>query len=200
MIISTSSTVFVARFISWGVLASTSILWLSDLYGEGAHFTSFFIPIATLTGLYTAVSNLISIGSTRLVGSISDKVGKRWPILGLTMIIGGIGLWFMGSSFRELALISAFLVPLAGSSTETIIPAIAGDSVSSNIRSRVLSLINSAGDLGATLGPIAALDPMNKDLIQLDGTYKIAAILFGLIAIFSLSPYASRLNKTTKDK
>ncbi|MFL7868073.1 MAG: MFS transporter, partial [Anaerolineales bacterium] len=60
VIAATSFTVFIARFLAWGVLAATAILWLSELFGEGVKFASLLIPIATLTGLYTALSNLIS--------------------------------------------------------------------------------------------------------------------------------------------
>ena len=200
VIISASFTVFITRFISWGVFAATSILWLSDLFGEGAQIARVFIPIATLAGLFTALSNITSIAGTRLIGSISDKIGKRWPIIGISMIIGGLGLWFMGSKIRGLALMSAFLVPMAGSSTETLIPAIAGDSVSVNIRSRVLGLINTAGDLGATLGPFTALGILNLELILLNGIYKIAAVLFGMLAIFAFSPFVLRLSKDKTNK
>lgn len=197
IIMSASFTVFIARFVAWGVLAATSILWLSNLFGEGTQIATLFIPIATLTGLYTALSNLTSVGNTRLVGSLSDKVGRRWPIIGLAMILGGGGLWLMSSEFRGLALIGAFLVPLAGSSVETLIPTIAGDSVSKNIRSRALGLINTAGDLGATIGPFAALGVLNKDLISLSGIYMIAGAFFGVVAVLALSPFTSRLSRTT---
>ena len=126
VIAATSFTVFVTRFLAWGVLAATAILWLSDLFGDGMQIATFFIPIATLTGLYTALSNLTSIGTTPLVGSVSDKFGRRWPVIGLAMILGGSGLWLMSDEIRNLALLGAFLVPIAGSSTETLIPAIAG--------------------------------------------------------------------------
>jgi len=185
VLITASFTVFIARFIAWGVLAATSILWLSDLFGQGVQIASFVIPIATFTGLFTALSNLISVGSTSLVGTISDKIGKRWPILRITMIVGGAGLWFMGGEILGVALISALLVPLAGSSTETLIPAIAGDSIPKSFQSRALGLINIAGDFGATIGPFAALAALNADLFSILEIYKISSALFGIVAILS---------------
>jgi MFS family permease len=190
-----SFSIFIVRFLAWGVLAATAILWLGNIFGEGVHLSNLFIPIATLTGLYTALSNLISIGSTPLAGSVSDKLGRRWPIIGLSMILGGLGLWLMSGDIRSLALIGALLVPVAGSSTETLIPAIAGDRVPKNMRSRALGLINTAGDLGAAIGPFAALGALNLGLLSLSAIYRIGGLLFAVIAVLAFSPLVSRMNK-----
>jgi MFS family permease len=197
----TSITVFVARFLAWGVLAATAILWLSNIFGRGVLIGSLFIPIATFTGLYTALSNLISVISTPLAGSVSDRIGRRWPVIGLAMILGGLGLMLMSGEIRSLALIGAFLVPVAGSSAETLIPAIAGDRVPKTLRSRALGLINTAGDLGAMIGPVAALGTLNSGWLSLSGIYRAGGILLGFIAMLSLSPLVSRqTSKSTTDK
>ncbi len=101
----------------------------------------------------------------------------------------------MSGEIRNLALLGAILVPLAGSSTETLIPAIAGDRVPKKLRSRALGLINTAGDLGATVGPFAALGALNADWLSLGEIYKIGAIFFGVVAILALSPLVSRQSK-----
>ena len=197
VIAATSFTVFVVRFLTWGVLAATAILWLSDIIGEGAQIATLFIPIATLTGLYTALRNLTSVGSTPLAGSVSDRFGRRWPVIGLAMILGGLGLWLMSGEIRSLALFGGFLVPLAGSSTGTLIPAIVGDRVPGDLRSRALGLINTAGDLGATIGPFAALGALNLGWLSLGGIYKIGGAFFGVVAMLALSPLVARQSRTT---
>jgi MFS family permease len=197
VIAATSFTVFIARFLAWGVLAATAILWLSDLFGDGVQIANLFIPIATLTGLYTALSNLTSVGSTPLTGSVSDRFGRRWPVIGLAMVLGGLGLWLMSGQIHSLALIGAFLVPLAGSSAETLVPAIAGDRVPKKLRSRALGLINTAGDLGATIGPFVALGVLNLGWLSLDGIYRIGGVFFGVIAMLALSPWVARQSRTT---
>jgi sugar phosphate permease len=181
----------------WGVISATAVLWLSELFGEGAQIAALFIPIATLTGLYKALSNLISIGSTPIAGSVSDRFGRRWPVIGLAMILGGLGLWLMSGEINSLALMGAFLVPVAGSSAETLIPAIAGDRVPKNLRSRALGLINTAGDLGAMIGPFAALGILNSDWLSLSGIYRISGVFFGVVAVLALSPLVSRQSKRT---
>ena len=191
-----SVTLFVSRFLSWGVLAATTTLWLSELFGNGVQIWSNFVPIATVSGLFTAVSNLISIGSTPFVGSISDKLKRRWPVIGWAIILGGLGLWLMSGEIRTLALIGACLIPIASSTTETLIPAVTGDQVPEKLRSRALGVINTAGDLGATIGPFAALGAINAGWLSLGEIYKISAIGFGLVAILVLSAFANR--KATK--
>jgi MFS family permease len=185
VILFTSITVFISRFISWGVLAATAILWLSSIFTDGIQLWSIFIPIATFTGFYTALSNLVGILSTPLAGSLSDRYGRRWPVIGLAMVLGGIGLWLMSGEIRSLALIGVFLVPIAGSSTETLIPAIAGDRVPRVLRSRALGLINTAGDLGATIGPFAALGALNAGWLSLNWIYRIGAVLFGIVGFLA---------------
>jgi MFS family permease len=192
IILEASFTAFIARFMSWGVLAATGILWLSDLFGEEIQIRDFIIPIATLTGIYSALSNLVSIGSTPLAGAVSDRLGRRWPIIGVAMIIGGLGVWLMSGEVRYLALMGALLVPLAGSTSETMIPAIAGDRVPESLRGRALGLINTAGDLGAMIGPFAALGTLNSGWLSLSGIYKIGSVLFVLVALLAFSPLVSQ--------
>jgi MFS family permease len=187
----TSVTIFITRFLAWGVIAATAILWLSEIFGEGARIAAYFVPIATLTGLYTALSNLTGILSTPLAGSISDRIGRRWPVLGSAAILGGLGLWLMSGEIQIIALLGAFLVPVAGSTTETLIPAIAGDRVPENMRSRALGLINTAGDLGATLGPFAALGLIQAEWLSISGIYRIGGGLLLMIALLAFSPLVS---------
>lgn len=197
----TSLTIFITRFLAWGVLAATAILWLANIFGPGALIAAYFVPIATLTGLYTALSNLTSIFSTPLAGSISDRIGRRWPVIGLAAILGGLGLWLMSGKILLIALIGAFLVPAAGSTTETLIPAIAGDRVPKKMRSRALGLINTAGDLGATIGPFAALGAINSGWLSLNEIYRIGGGLFWMTALLALSPLVSRqIKMTTTDE
>ena len=118
-------------------------------------------------------------------------------MIGLAMILGGVCLWLMSGEIRNLALIGALLVPVAGSSTETLIPAIAGDLVPKRLRSRALGLINTAGDLGATIGPFAALGALNSEWLSLVEIYRIGGILFGIVAVIAFSPLAPGARKHT---
>ena len=195
VMLTTSFAIFISRFMAWGVLAGTSILWLANLFAEGVQIASLFIPIITLGGTYAVIRSLVSIGSARLAGSVSDRLGRRWPVIGLAMILGCVGLWLMSGDVLSLALVGALLVPIANSSTETLIPAIAGDRVPKRLRGRALGLNNTAGDLGATMGPIAALGILNAGWLSLGDIYKIGILFFGVVAILALSPLVSRQSR-----
>lgn len=197
VMVTTAFTIFITRFMAWGILAATGILWLAHLFAEGVQIASLFIPIITLSGIYAVIRNLASIGSARLAGSVSDRLGRRWPVIGLAMLLGCIGLWLMSGDVLHLALVGALIVPIANSSTETLIPAIAGDRVPKRLRGRALGLLNTAGDLGATIGPFAALGILNAGWLSLGDIYKIGVLFFGMIAILALSPLVSRQSTTS---
>ncbi len=179
-------TLFVARFISWGIVASTSILWLSNLVGEGLNFGRVLIPIATLNGTYTALSMLTSISSAPASGFLSDRLGKRWPVIAFAMLIGGVGIGLMGTTGMLVAVLGAFLVPIVGGSAETLIPAIAGDRVEDSMRGRTLGAIYAIADIGSTLGPPVALGILNAAWLPLSGIYQISALILGLMALVAL--------------
>jgi sugar phosphate permease len=73
-----------------------------------------------------------------------------------------------------------------------MIPAIAGDRVPKKLRGRALGLINTAGDLGAMIGPFAALGILNSGWLTLSRIYQIGGVLFVLVALLAFSPLVSR--------
>ncbi|MBC8503926.1 MAG: MFS transporter [Anaerolineales bacterium] len=187
-VLATSLPIFFARFIGWGVLAATAILWLSDLIGEGMKFGNIYIPIATLTGIYTAITMLTSIGSAPASGFFSDLIGRRWPVLAITAFLGAIGIWLMSTRSIPMAfaLAGAMLVPVVGGGVETLVPAIIGDRVSDESRGRALGITNIFGDLGATVGPAFALGMLNLEWLSLGEIYRIGAILLAGVGLFAL--------------
>ena len=189
IVLAASLPTFFARFISWGVLAATAILWLSGLIGQGLSWGNIYIPIATLTGLYTALSMLTSIGSAPASGFFSDRIGKRWPVLALATFLGAIGLWLMGAKSMPLfvPLLGAVIVPVVGGGVETLIPAIIGDQISEKSRGRALGITNIFGDLGATVGPPFALGLLNLGWLTLGEIYQIGALLLVGVGLFALT-------------
>jgi MFS family permease len=186
IVMGVSLPIFVARFVSWGVLASTSILWLSSLIGEGLRLSNHLIPIATLTGAYTALRMITSIGSASAAGFLSDRSGYRWPVISVAMLVGGIGIWLMSMKLLTLALVGAFLSPVIDGSIETLVPAIAGDRIDKVLQGRALGLIYTIADLGGTLGPPIVLGVLGVEWLPLDIVYKGSAILFVFVVLFAL--------------
>ena len=186
IVLTVSFPAFIARFISWGVLAATAILWLSGLIGEGLPVWELYIPIATLTGFFTALTMLTSIFSASAVGFLSDRVGRRWPIVALTLLLGAAGIWLMSAGSIPIALLGAMIVPIVGGGVETLVPAIIGDRIVAQSRGRALGNTNTFGDLGATIGPIIALGVLNRDWLSLGEIYKLGAMLLAGVGIFAI--------------
>lgn len=178
--------IFALRFVSTGVLAATTILWLSGFVGEGLHLFNRLIPIATLTGAFVALSTIVSIASAPAAGSLSDRLGRRWLVVAATMLLGGIGIWLMSLRLPILALIGGFVAPVTGGSVESLVPAIAGDQISKAQHGRALGLIYTIGDLGSTLAPPIALGLLNVGWLSLHGIYQGCAILFAVATLFAL--------------
>ncbi len=120
---------FVVRFVSWGVLAATTILWLSGLFGDGLRLADRVIPLATLTGAFVALSTTASIGGAPAVGFLSDKLERRWPVVAGAIVLGVAGVWLMSRELATLALLGGCLAPVMGGSVETLVPAILGDRI-----------------------------------------------------------------------
>jgi MFS family permease len=182
----TALPMFGVRFVTWGVVAATTILWLSGLVGDEVRLANRLVPIATLTGTFIALSTLVSIGVAPAAGHVSDKLKRRWPVLAVTVLLGGVGLWLMSLKLPALALLGGFLAPVTGS-VETLVPAIVGDRVRQARRGRTLGLVYTLADLGSTLGPPLALALLNVGWISLGDIYRASAVLLAGVALFALA-------------
>ncbi|MBI9044185.1 MAG: MFS transporter [Anaerolineaceae bacterium] len=176
-----SLVLFSLRFIFAGVLASTTILWLSRYVNAGINVGNFQIPLATLTGIVVAARVIFSVGGAPAAGAWSDRLGRRWGLVVGLMILGSGGVYLMSLPQFWVAIIGAFMAFFATSGVSVLISAIIGDQVRENQRSRVLGLVFSVGDLGSALGPWVALAIIPK--IGLELVYQLSA---GVGIVFSL--------------
>ncbi|UCC88648.1 MAG: MFS transporter [Anaerolineales bacterium] len=178
--------IFAVRFLSWGVLAATTILWLAGLFGEGVRLSNRLIPIATLTGSFIALSTITSISSAPIAGFLSDRLSRRWPVVAGAVLLGGAGVWLMSAKLPALALIGGFVAPVMGGSVETLVPAVVGDRFGRAQRGRALGLVYTLADLGSTLGPPLALGLLNAGWVSLGRIYQGGAIILVGVALFAL--------------
>jgi len=177
---------FMMRFIFAGVLASTTILWLSQFVSEeGVRLHGFAIPLATLSGIFIAVRVFVSVLSAPQLGHLSDFLKRRWLVLVFVLFFFGAGgLWLLSLPVFIPSLVGALLAAVSGGSIPAIIPAIVGDQVGNHQQSRTLGLIFTAGDLGSALGPPFALGLI--PIFSLHTIYTWCAVLYGLTALFAL--------------
>ena len=154
-----AAPVFAIRFVFAGVIASTTILWLSAFVGSGLDLGLWVIPLASLTGAFSSVRTATSIGGAPLAGLISDRLGRRWPVMVGVLLIGAAGLGLMGTANIGWAVAGAMLAAVTSGSVQALSPAIAGDRVGEDKQSRALSVLFTIGDFGSALGPPLALGP-----------------------------------------
>ncbi len=185
--------IFTVRFIYAGVIAATSILWLSGFAGEGIHVLDLFFPIATLTGTLIALRTAFSMLGAPIVGFLSDRIhGRRWIIIGAALVTGGGGLWFMGSPFLPLALFGVLLSALTASGVQVLITAYVGDSTPPSLSGHTLSRIFTFGDLGSALGPpLAFLFLISFPLASL---FRLCAVLSIAASVFAFALSAYKLD------
>jgi DHA1 family multidrug resistance protein-like MFS transporter len=175
---------FALRFVFAGVLAASTILWLSQFLEDGLALSWGTIPLATLTGGFIAVRVLLSMLSAPAAGTISDWLGHRWSVLAIAFLIGSAALWMMASHLPLLSISGAFIVTIAGGGIQGLIPAIVGDQVSDIQKSRALSIVFTVGDLGSALGPAIGL--MLIPLVGIGTVYQNCAYLYGFVFLFAV--------------
>jgi MFS family permease len=183
--ITASIPVFVVRIGLAGILASTTILWLGSLVGDGIRLESGFIPLATLTGIFVAGRTFTGIISAPYAGRLSDKLKRRWLVMAILLAIGSIGIWMMGSAGLIPAIMGALLASIPGGGVQALAPVIAGDVLRPEVEGRVISVIFTIGDIGSALGPPLALWIVG--ISSLSGLYKGCALLFALVTLITLA-------------
>jgi MFS family permease len=181
--ISTAVPIFAIRFIFAGVMASTTILWLSEFVGDELVCSSIVLPIATLTGLLIALRMAVSIIGAPIAGVLSDKLGQRWGVMAMILLLGGAGAWLMGADSLAIALGGALVAAVASGGVQSMAPALTGDHIAEAQRSRALGLIYTIGDIGSAIGPPLALSLAGGISIGL--MYRWSAVLFLGVALFS---------------
>lgn len=176
--------VMAVRFVFAGVMAATTILWLEQYVGRELSLVWIVVPLATLTGAFSAVRVLTSIVGAPLAGRASDRMGRRWPVIAIGLGAGAIGAWLMGGSIIWLALVGALLAAITAGSVQALAPAIIGDRVHEARQSRGLSVVLSLGDIASALGPPLALGLLTT--LGISGVYRLSAVVLGVAGVFAL--------------
>jgi len=174
---------FLLRFVVAGVLNATTILWLSQFLETGFSLKGFFLPLATLTGIFSALRVLLSMISAPFAGSLSDRFQHRWSVMTVAHFASAAGLWVMAYPSLLPAVGGVLLVTISAGGIQALIPAIIGDRIPNAQKSRALSSAFTIGDLGSALGPAMGLALI--PLIGIQRCYQICALLYALIFIFA---------------
>jgi MFS family permease len=182
-----SVPIFAIRLVFAGVMASTTILWLSAFVGRQLQLGPLLLPLATLTGAFSSLRLGTSVAGAPLGGWLSDRLRRRWAVIAASLLLSAVGVAVMAAGRGLLAILGALVASLAAGGAQALAPALAGDQMRPEQRSRGLSVIYSVGDLGSALGPPMALGLLPR--LQISGVYLLsaAALLAGALHALALA-------------
>lgn len=162
----------VVRFVAWGVVSSTAGLLIQDLLRS----YSVAAGVATVTGLVMAGRTLLSMVSAPLAGTLSDRMGSRWTVVGWSLATGVVAMGLLAWGGPAQLLIGVSALAIAGGGLQSLATTLTGDAVDRSQRGRAIGLLHTAGDLGSAIGPSIAYALL--PVIGLPTMYLICAGLF----------------------
>jgi MFS family permease len=156
-VLAASIIYLVVLFVNSGVLMSTISLYLEQRWGTTVTVGARAIGVASLGGLLLALRSAVGIVAGPVAGLLSDRIGDRWPVVRVGLLLGSAGfvtlafLASVGAVPLGVALISLSAGALAASLT-----ALVGDLAERRRQSLTMGGLATAGDIGSALGPIFA--------------------------------------------
>jgi MFS family permease len=162
------------RFVFAGVLAATLALVVQDQLSS----IDLAIGVATLTGVLMAGRTMLGVLSAPLSGILSDRLGSRWFIIAIGMVVGSLSMLLLGRSSLVSVLFGVALGAVAGGSIQALATALTGDLVEPHQRGRAIGVLHTVGDLGSAAGPLVAYG-----LLVWVGLSVVFALCAGLFAV-----------------
>lgn len=138
------------------------------------------LQLVSFTGLLSFFNTLISLNTSVSIGWLSDRSNNRWRLIVLGLMIGVISLSFAAYGEGLLVIVATMMNALVSSILITQTTTIIGDYMCGTTQQgRTLGFLNTAGDLGGTIGPILAFALL--PVIDLDGIFSLGAGLLALM-------------------
>jgi MFS family permease len=176
----------VSRFTISGVMSATLGLLVADHMGSG----NLALGTATLTGILMAGRTLLSMVSAPLAGTLSDRLGNRWRVMGVALAVGVVGMILLSMNWPIALLAGVLAAAVARGGIESLTTSLTGDLVSEAQRGRAVGALHTASDLGSAIGPSAAYALM--PWVGLRGAYWLCAVLFATGLILTVSMIRKR--------
>ena len=147
----------VVFFVSNGVLMSTLSFYLGQRWGTEIAVGSVVIGVSSLAGLTLALRAAVGILGGPVAGILSDRLGNRWPVARVAIVMGVVGFVAVALVADVRAVpVGVALVSLSAGSLVTVLTAIVGDLSGLGRSGRTMGGLATAGDLGSALGPLLA--------------------------------------------
>jgi len=183
-LISATAVLGINRLVIAGIFVSTLGLYLAGLWGESVQVYGRTIGVATLTGLALGANTLISMIFTPLIGSLSDRAGNRWQVVGGGLIPGIVGFGLLALSLPFALLLGLPLTSITSSSNQGLSTALMGDLSGGKRHGRSLGALYTVGDLGSAIGPMLAFAVL--PIWGISVLYGLNALLFAGLLVTAL--------------
>lgn len=195
---SASALYGVNRFAVAGIFRSTFGLLLLAQLGERVELGGFQLGTATLTGIGLGLTSMLSMVSAPVIGGLSDRVGRRWPVAAAGLVPGTAGFCGLALGSPLTILIGVPLMAVAGGSSQGLATALIGD-LTEERQGRYLGWLFTVGDLASAIGP-----PLAYALILATGVksiYWLSAGVFLLMLLLALQRAArgKRTSSSTQE-
>ena len=147
----------VVFFVSNGVLMSTIGLYLGQRWGTDISLGGVVIGVSSLAGVMLALRASLGILGGPVAGILSDRLGNRWPVVRIGILVGVTG-------FATLALarglwavpVGVALVSLSAGALIAVLAAVVGDQAAGKRSGTAIGGVATAGDIGSATGPLLA--------------------------------------------
>ena len=163
-----------------GILGAILALLLQERIGDGLALGAWLIPLATLTGIIAAGKDLLSLLAAPISGALSDRLGNRWLLIVLALVLGALALSLAALNSGLWLIVGILMGAITTSILQTQTTALVGDYALFNRQGRLLGGLNTIGDIGSATGPLLAFF-----LIQQGWT--LAEVLLLAAAILTLA-------------
>lgn len=144
------------RLLMAGVLSSTLGLLLQAQLGSPVRWLGLVVGVATLTGLGLGLNSFIAMLAAPLAGSLSDRLGRRWPVVSAGLGAGLAGFGLLAWGWPAAILLSIPLAAVYGGSSQSLSTTLVGDLSGERRRGRWLGITFTVGDLASAAGPLLA--------------------------------------------
>jgi MFS family permease len=163
-----------------GVLSATLGLLVQERLqpGEGV------LGVASLTGVLMAARTVLSMGAAPAAGTLSDRLGSRWPVVALALVAGAVGMAMSTSTASIGLLIGVSIVSLSRGGISSLSTSLTGDLVAPSQRGRAIGVLHTASDLGSAIGPSAAY--VMLPIVGLRGVYLFCAALYVIALLWAV--------------
>jgi MFS family permease len=184
----------------WKIVAGTHGVLVVSLIEAGQYYTygsvesylvKYMIEVAALNsflqGIVLAAELSVVVLSKPLIGRLSDRIGRRTPII-LGCLISVVPLAVI-PFFKEFSvlLVLAVIYGFGFSMVTSVTPALVSDLVSINDVGSAMGVISTLMDVGQTLGPLICGMILVTSLGYVGLFFSLAIVLVSTVAIFGAS-------------